>query len=144
MKESLAGSEWAFQTYTKKAYSAGSTIATVYWGASAKETSIAGIQFGNPDVYDKVMYSLQTGDLVTAITLPYTDKVGNLFYGLVMLMVCVPLYNRYKSLTPIFILFIIFGGATGVFTMLTPLPALGVAWTFMLLGLGGLLYKVFR
>jgi hypothetical protein len=144
IKKTLVGTEWAFQTYTQKSFSGGSTVATVYWGASANETSIAGIQFVDPNIYEKVNYNLAKGDLVTAVTVPYTDRIGNLFYGLVMLMVCVPLYNRYKSLTPILILFIIFGGATGIFSLLTPIPALGLAWVFMLLGLAGLLYKVFR
>jgi len=144
LEKTLVASEWAFQTYTKKVYSGGSTTATVFWGASAKESSIAGIEFENPDVYENMQYKLQTGDFVGFVLYPYLNLVGNLFYGLLMLMVCVPTYNRYKSVTPLLVLLIIFGGAAGIFTLLIPEAGMGLGWIIFLIGLGGLLYKVFR
>jgi len=49
-----------------------------------------------------------------------------------------------KSYFLIIVLLILFGGATGIFSLLIPEIGLGIGWIFMLLGLGGLLYKVFR
>lgn len=144
LKKTLVGTEWAFQTYTKKLYSGGSTTVYVYWGASAKETSIAGIEFVDADVYEVMNYKVQSGDFVGFVVYPYVNLVGSTFYGLCMLMICVPIYNRNKSFTPIIVLLILFGGATGIFTLLIPEIGLGVGWIFFLLGLAGLLYKVFR
>lgn len=108
------------------------------------ETKIQDISLGLLDVYETMDYKLKEGDFVGFILYPYLNLVGNLFYGLVMLMVCVPLYNRYRSVVPILVLFIIFGGAAGIFTLLVPEIGAGLGWIFMLLGLAGILYKVFR
>ena len=62
-----------------------------------------------------------------------------------MLMIFfVPLYNRYKSFSPIVIMLILFGGAGGILSMMIPEAGLGVAWLFLILGIGGLVYKVIR
>jgi len=143
-KKTLVASEWGFQTYTKKSYSGGSTNGTVYWGATAKETSIAGITFVDPDVYEEMQTKLQKGDFVGFILYPYTNLVGNLFWAIPMLIIFVPTYNRYKSVTPILVMLILFGGAAGIFTLMIPAVGLNLGWIVFLIGLGGLLYKVFR
>jgi hypothetical protein len=67
-----------------------------------------------------------------------------LFYGLLLLVFFVPLYNRYKSFSPIIILLILFGGAGGILSLLVPEAGLGISWIFLIVGIGGLIYKVFR
>jgi len=144
VEESVSGVTWTFYQYTTRSYSGGTTSGYFIFGSSTRNSRIEGVGFGEADVYETMNYKLQSGDFIGFILYPYVNLVGNLFYGLVMLMLCVPLYNRYHSLTPILVLFLLFGGATGVFSLLIPIAGLGVTWIFMLLGLAGLLYKVFR
>lgn len=144
VEKTVSGVTWTFYQYTNRSYSGGTTTGYFIFGSSTRNSRIEGIGFGEADVYETMNYKLQSGDLIGFVLYPYVNLIGNLFYGLVMLMLCVPLYNRYHSLTPILVLMILFGGASGVFTLLIPLAGFGITWIFMLLGLAGLLYKVFR
>lgn len=144
MKKSIVASEWAFQTYTKYVYSGGKTYAYVYWGDDSYETSIAGIQFIEPNVYETMNYKLQSGDFIGMILFPFLNLIGPLFYVFPLLIVCVPLYVRYKSFAPILIIFILFGGSTGLFSLILPVEVAGLVGFFLTIGLAGLLWKVFR
>jgi len=144
LQKTLNGVTWTFKAYTNRTYTGGVTYGWFKWGISTYDSRIEGISFTAPDVYETMNYKVQSGDLIGFILYPYVNLIGNLFYGLIMLIICVPLYNRYRSLTPILVLFILFGGATGIFSLLVPVAGLNLAWIFMLLGLAGLLYKVFR
>ena len=144
LQKSLVASTWTFKAYTNRTYSGGTSAGWFFWGSETYESRIEGVEFEEPDVYETMNHKLQTGDFIGFVLYPYVNLVGNLFYGFVMLMVCVPLYNRYHSLTPILVLFIVFGGAGGVFTLLVPEAGFWLAWIFLLFGLAGLLYKVFR
>lgn len=144
VEKSVSSVTWTFKAYTKRSYSGGTTTGYFIFGSSTRNSRIEGVTFGEADVYETMNYKLQSGDFIGFILYPYVNLIGNLFYGLVMLMLTVPLYNRYHSLTPILVLFILFGGATGIFTLLIPVAGFGITWVFMLLGLAGLLYKVFR
>ena len=143
LERAIVGATWSFKIYTVKQYVV-NTYGVFVWGSSAFNSRIEGIEFEEPDVYQHMNYLLQTGDFVGFILYPYLNLVGNIFYGLVMLTICVPIYNRYHSFTPILIIFIIFGGAGGLFTLLTPVAGLNISWIFLLLGLAGLLYRTFR
>jgi len=144
VEKTVSSVTWTFYQYTSRSYSGGTTTGLFIFGSSTRNSRIEGVGFGEADVYETMNYKLQSGDFVGFILYPYVNLVGNLFYGIVMLIICVPLYNRYHSLTPILVLFILLGGATGIFSLLIPEAGLGVSWIFMLLGLAGLLYKVFR
>jgi len=143
IKSAILGGECEFSLYTKRLYSGGKTYGYMYFGNNAYASGIS-LQLQDPTSYELMLYKLQNRDLVGFILHPYLAVIGNLFYGLLVLIICVPLYIRYKSLTPILILFIIFGGAGGIFSLMVPTAGLGLAWIFLLFGLTGLLYKVFR
>jgi len=146
VEKSLLASQWDIQTYTYRffSYSEDTTIAEVYWAGNPYGTVVGGIGFETPNVYEGMQGKLFDGDFIGFVLYPYLNLVGNLFYGLVMLIVCVPLYNRYKSVTPLLVMLILFGGAAGIFTLLIPGVGLTLGWIVFLIGLGGLLYKVFR
>jgi hypothetical protein len=144
LKTYIEASTWVFQVYTKRIVSDGVTYGYIYWGSNTYQSGISGIQFTEPGVFDWMLYNFQSGNLVTFITLPYTFYIGGLFYGLMVLVICVPLYNRYKSFTPILFLFILLGGGTGFLSLLVPEIGLQLGWLFLMLGLAGLIYKVTR
>lgn len=144
LEKNVLGSTWSFIGYTKRTYSGGDTTGYFIWGSSSRNSRITNVQFTDADVYENMNYKLQSGDFIGFVLYPYVNLVGNLFYGIVMLIICVPIYNRYHSLTPILVMFILFGGATGMFTLLMPVAGFWVGWVFLLLGLAGLLFRVFR
>jgi len=140
----ITNSTWVFQTYTKHEYTGGNTIFTATWGTSIANSLIDNVGVTDPSLYDLLLYQLNVGNFVGFIFMPYTNLVGNLFYGLVLLIFFVPLYNRYKSFSPIIILLILFGGAGGILSLMVPEAGLGISWIFLIVGIGGLIYKVFR
>ena len=144
LKKSIVSTEWTLQIYTQRSTSETKTYGSVLWGNSNYPSGIANIEFVDPSSYELMLYKIQNGDYVGFVLHPYLAVIGPLFYGWLMLIACVPLYIRYRSLTPILLLFIIFGGAGGIFSLMTPEAGLGFSWIFLLFGLAGLFYKVFR
>jgi len=142
--KNIQGADWSFVTYTKRSETGGITYADTYWGQTTCQSGIGNVLFTNPTIYDSLLFELQNANFIGFITLSYTHLIGNLFYGLLVLIICVPLYLRYKSFAPILIIFILFGGAGGLLTILVPQAGFGIAWVFLLIGLAGLFYKVFR
>lgn len=140
----IDASTWTFQTYTERLYSGGDTNVTATWGTSIANTLIDNVGVADPDIYGMMNYQLHMSNFVGFIFLPYTNLVGSFFYGLLLMIFFVPLYNRYKSFSPIVIMLILFGGAGGIFSMLIPDAGLGIAWIFLIVGIGGLIYKVSR
>lgn len=140
----ITNSTWVFQTYSKHEYTAGNTIFTATWGTSVANSLIDNVGVTDPGIYDLLIYQLNVGNFIGFIFMPYTNLVGNLFYGLLLLVFFVPLYNRYKSFSPIIILLILFGGAGGILSLMVPEAGLGISWIFLIVGIGGLIYKVFR
>lgn len=138
----LVNTTWTFYTYTNRTTS--STYSYTFWGDSTHKTRIENIEFTEPSTVELITYQLSNGDFIQALTLPYTALIGNMFYGLIMLLICVPLYIRYRSFTPILIIFILFGGSTGIFSLMIPSEALLIGWIFLLFGLGGIFYRFFR
>jgi hypothetical protein len=144
MYPKIEASTWTVSYYTYRLTLTGNTYAYFFYGTSTYNSLIDYVQFKEPSVYDLMMYRLRSGNLVGFITLPYTNLIGNTFYGLILLLFCVPLYTRFHSLNPILFLFVVFGGAGGFFTVLMPIAGLTLSWAILALGLTGLLYKVFR
>jgi hypothetical protein len=140
----ITNSTWIFQTYTKHAFIGGNTILTATWGTNTANSLIDNVGVTDPDIYDLLNYQLHVGNFIGFLFMPYTNLVGNLFYGLLLLVFFVPLYNRYKSFSPIIILLILFGGAGGILSLMVPEAGLGISWIFLIVGIGGLIYKVFR
>jgi len=81
------------------------------------------------------------GDYLGFIQACYTSAFlsADIFYGVLILLFTVPLYIRTKSLLLLCILWIMLGGAI---TTAIPLAS-GMAFLLMMLGIGGVLYKLF-
>ena len=138
----LPESTWTFYYYTKRAV-AGDTTATFYWGNSTYNSRVR-FQYYEPNAWELMMYHLSQGDFVSFIVWPYFNLIGNLFYGVLLLVVGATLYRRYESFVPIAIMMVLFGGVGGVVTMLVPAAGLHLAWLFMAFGLAILFFKLVR
>jgi len=89
---------------------------------------------------DLITQYLLQGDLVGFIFAVFTSSMGEYFYGIIVLVLTVPLYIRTQSLTYVYLLWALLGG---ILTALLPLGVLSVANIFLALGIGGLLYKLY-
>jgi len=142
-KTAILSGEWTIEIYTRR-YSTGSeTYSYIYFGGSY-QSKISNIQLEEPDIFDWMSYKLRTGQLINFIILPYINLIKDIFYGLMLLLICIPVYNRYHSFTPILIIFVIFGGTGGIISLLIPQSGLQIAWILLVIGLAGLIYKALR
>jgi hypothetical protein len=91
-----------------------------------------------------MLMNLNFGNFFTFLLLPYTYLIGGLFYGLLLLLLGVPVYIKYRSLDVILFAMIIFGGAGGFFSLLMPTSSLQLGFFIMAFSLGALIYRVFR
>jgi len=139
----LPESTWTFYYYTEREKIGVTTFSRFYWGTSSFNSRVR-FQYYEPNAWELMMYHLSQGDFIGFITFPYINLVGNLFYGVLLLVVGATLYRRYESFVPIAIMMILFGGAGGVVTMLVPAAGLHLAWLFMAFGLAILFFKLIR
>jgi hypothetical protein len=141
VKKTLVSSAWLFDCYV--ALSSGSTNATFSFGDSyLADSLIAGIEFTDPNEFELMMYNLNAGNFFTFIMFPFTYLIGALFYGLLLLLLIVPVYIKYHSLDVVLFMLIIFGGAGGFFSLLMPISGLQIGFFVMAFAIGTLLYKV--
>lgn len=116
----------------------------IRFGSSTYNTRIEDLTFTNPYEQEIQLYHLTNQDFIAFLFHPYVSVMGSLTYGILMLVPTISLYKRTKSFQHILILFVLFGGSTGVMTLMIPEIGMSIGWAFLLLGLGGLLYKTFR
>ncbi|RLG68825.1 MAG: hypothetical protein DRO11_08555 [Methanobacteriota archaeon] len=84
---------------------------------------------------------LNNGDLLGFLTACYTRLIGDLFWGIIVLIIGLYLHIRYQSIIPVAIVFI---GLGSLFIVFVPLAAYKLGYVLIALGLGSLLYKFIR
>lgn len=70
----------------------------------------------------------------------FTRLIGEAFWGLIMLIIVVPLYIRYQSIIPIVIVFL---GLGPLMIAFVPYSVYNLGYVLLGLGMAGLLYKLF-
>ena len=103
------------------------------------------IDVGGPEGYtwnpfDLFNTYLRMGNFVGFISATYTSIMGEAWYGFAILIFAIPIYFRTDSLFYVCMVFLLGGG---FFVYLLPPAAWHIAVVFMVLGVAGLLYKVF-
>jgi len=83
---------------------------------------------------------LMKGDLVGFVTGCYTMRLGEVFYGLVLLALMIPIYIRYQSLMAVAVLMLLLGA---VIEYMIPTPAITMSKILIILGVAGILYRLF-
>jgi hypothetical protein len=131
--------------YTPQAFTSGKTytITWIYSGASTSPTPVPSGGSTLPQVSTGFLWIyLFNGDFLGFFQALFVSAFGflDLLYGLIVMLFLVPLYIRTKSLLLICIIWILVGG---LFTVVMPVVS-GLGLLFMALGIGGLLYRIFR
>lgn len=116
------------------------------WGSSDyADTRVEDVEFTDPNTYEKAGGYLQAGNFIAFILSPWINLLGSdVTWGLMLAIPLMSIYVRSKSTIPILVICIVFGGSAGVINLLVPMMASWLLWVFMLLSLGGLLYKIFK
>lgn len=140
MKKAISGT-WQFQLYTKRIESGGETFGYAYWGTETYKSGIGNILLTEPSTQDIMLYELSRGNFVGAISYPYIALLGGLFYGFPLLIGGITLWLRYQNVYMILILAILLGGGGGFLSLMIPVPALGLGWILLALGLAVLFFK---
>lgn len=124
-------------------FSAGSTYTVVWTYLSPTPTPSPSSISTLPSVETGWIWQfLFEGDFLGALQSYFLSAFGyvDLLYGLVALLFFMPLYIKTRSLLLLCIMWILVGG---FFVVLMPVVS-GLAVLFMILGIGGLIYKAFR
>jgi len=136
----LPAATWTFTYYT---YKSGTTTSKLYWGSPNHNTTVS-LYYTEPSIYDKMAYSMAGGNFFGFLTLPYVNYIGNMFYGFLLLVMGVTLYQRTESIVPVALMLMVFGGSAGIVTALIPTAGLQLTWIFFVFGLAILLYKLVK
>lgn len=131
---------WTFQLYTDL----NETYSTMRYGNSSYISGATGILYQQPSTFDWMTYKLGQGQLISFMVFPYVALMGNLFYAIMMFVVCMTIYIRYRNTSIILVSLIIFGGAGGIFNVFVGDAVMGVVWLLATFALAALLYKVWR
>ncbi len=91
------------------------------------------------DDVDQIWVYLTNLDLLGFITACYTTRIGEFFYGFIMLVVMVAIYLRTESLTYCIIVSLLIG-SLGFFVAAPSIST--IATILIVLGLIGLFYKI--
>jgi len=138
----LPEATWTFHYYTVRSCNGETTTSKLCWGGSYN--SKVDYVYVEPNIWDLMKYKLNSGDFIGFLIMPYTNLVGNLFYGFMLLLVCVPLYNRYRSVNVILFTLILLSGADIGLGLLIPAVASPLAYIILLISLAALIYRALR
>jgi hypothetical protein len=94
---------WTFQLYVN--YTA--TASDVHFGSSTFNSRIEGVGLREPTENEIQSFRWSQGDVIGMILGAYVDIIGPIFYVIVLLIVCVPLYVRHKNTGVIWVTFIL-------------------------------------
>ncbi len=146
MQRKLMNETVTWTVYTTRTRVSTNTTTTLVFGTATYSGSLAGMMFEDPYPPEAMIDKLRNLDFFSFIMYPLAYALGSysLAYGAIFFGVCGCFYVKYRSFMPVLILFVLFGGAGGVITLLIPEVALHISWIFLVLGLGGLFYKWVR
>jgi len=128
-------------------YDYDTNIATIYVTSTTVIVSWANpvIHVGGPygytwNPFDLFSQYLRMGNLVGFISATYTSIMGEAWYGFVILIFAIPIYFRTESLFYVCMVLLL---GSGFFVYLLPPAAWHIAVVFMVLGVAGILYRIF-
>jgi len=131
---------WTYDPSTK-------TVTIVVNHASTATVTLSWLGAGIPvtpgyiwNPFELMNQYLKTGNLVGFVFAIYSSLIGDLIFGIIILIISIPLYLRTQSLAYVALLWLLLGS---MFAFLIPIPARMTGYVFMILGVAGILYKLF-
>ncbi|MDR2699548.1 MAG: hypothetical protein LBC12_01835 [Nitrososphaerota archaeon] len=136
----IVASTWTFSYYVD--YEHDSFMAS--WSGAYGQSGINGIVIIEPSVYDVMFFKLTNRDFAGFLLYPYLDIFGSIFYVIVIVALLGAYYLWTGKMSVVIFMLILFGSAGGVVFVFLPAPANILVWLLMAVGLGVLLFRVFR
>ena len=144
--KTLLDEVWTFSLYTNQTQRAigyfYETNTTAFWNTDTYASVVSGVTFEDGDTFNNQTWQLWSGNFFSFIFAPWTYLLGNMFWGVAMMIPLLGVYMRTRSTLIICVLAIVFGGTGGFFGLILPESGLGILWLFVILGVGGLIFKV--
>lgn len=141
----LNNNTWTMSYYVQVIEHLGVYYYKTFFGNSTCNTRIQNVQLEILDPWGRGLDYLSNSDFFGFIMNPYTYHLGQeLFFGMIVMMLAIPAYNRYRDPRPVAILFMLFGGTGGLLTSLIPSVAMNISFVFLALGVAIMFYKLIR
>lgn len=137
----LPASEWTFSYYTKR--ETASTNSTFLWGSPTVPSGLL-LTVASATAFDVMTYDLGEQNFIGFLTAPWTFYLGDLFYAILILFLSGTVWLRFDKFEPVLFIWVLFGGAGGVLTLLLPALALNICWVFLALGLAIVMIRLIR
>jgi len=141
LDNAVLASTWVFNAYLNKTSTAGTTVSFTF-GSGTLPGIVSGVLLNPATEFELMLYNLGMGNFFTFLMYPFTYLIGNLVYGLMMLLILVPVYVKYRDIDVILLMMIMFGGAGGFFWAMIPETGLWVGFVVMAFALAALIYRV--
>jgi hypothetical protein len=136
---------WTFTLNVNIAQNTVDTVASFTFGDVNHKSTINGIIMTVPKYTDIQTWQWMKGDLIGLIIGSYLNIIGGSFYVMIFLTIFGSLYFRHKSVGPIILVAIIFGGGSGLSVwILMPAWAAAVFSVIIILAVAALIFKVIR
>lgn len=103
------------------------TSLTLLWGSEDYPTRFV-VGVGTVSPWDLALIRMIDGDYVGWILTPFTFHIGDLFYGLVVLFLCVTAYNDTGSVGYVIAILWLFAGVGGILAAMLPAITLNIAY----------------
>jgi hypothetical protein len=121
------------------------TTSTYTFGDTNHRSTVNGVVMVVPNYTEIQMWQWLRGDVIGLIIGSYLNVMGAAFYVLIFLTIFGSLYFRHKSVGPIILVAIIFGGGSGLSVwLLMPAWAAAVFSVIIILACAALIFKVIR
>ena len=136
----LLESQWVFRywvDYTGNSF-------TVSWGGKYSGAGIGNVVMFVASGFDVMFFKLVNLDVAGFVLYPYLAVFGSLFYVLALIAMLGAYYIWHGKVSVVVYAIVLFGSAGGLLFVLLPLPAMLLLWVFVAVGIGVLLFRVFR
>jgi hypothetical protein len=141
LSDRLVGSTWTFTVFVD--YMLDSWALS--WSGVYGQAGVYGVMIVEPSSYDVMWFKLLGLDFFGFLLYPYVDTLGmGMFYVIVWVAVLGAYYIWHQKVSVILLIMVLLGSAGGVLFQFFPMPALLLVWTFMVVALGVLLFRLFR
>jgi len=105
------------------------TKATLYWGSPEYDTRIT-LPTAAASPWDVALLKLLNLDLIGWLLTPFTFHLGDLFYSIIVLFLCITAYNDTGSLSYVLAILWLFGGGGILASFLSPIT-LNIAYILL-------------
>lgn len=140
----LQAGTWSFEVHLTYLVSETETWTSMNFGNYEAKSSITGVSFIPPSLYDSMFFYLMNADIIAFLRAPLEDIFQEWAYFIIITGISAAFYIRYRNIGVILGFFVIFGATGGIVGVLLPSPVDMALWGILAFALTAILWKVFR